>query len=106
MPTNIGGRPYRTSANLIVSRARRASVACRFAPRLLERDVPDGPDAIALGNEQHRELDAAMATLSVDDRVALVMAAQGATGDEIATHLGRSHQRRAPISPAPGDTFG
>lgn len=91
MPTNVGGWLYRTSANLIVSRARRASVARQFAPRLVERDLPDGPDAIALGNEQHRELDAAMATLSVDDRVALLMAAQGATGDEIATHLGRSH---------------
>jgi RNA polymerase sigma-70 factor (ECF subfamily) len=90
MPTNVGGWLYRTSANLIVSRARRASVARRFAPRLLERDIPDGPDAIALGNEQHRELEAALATLAVDDRVALVMAAQGATGEEIATYLGRS----------------
>lgn len=91
LPDNVGGWLYRTSSNLIISRARRASVARRFAPRLLPRDEPDGPDAIALGNEQHRELQAALATLSVADRVALVMAAQGATGEEIATHLGRSH---------------
>jgi RNA polymerase sigma factor (sigma-70 family) len=90
-PDNVGGWLYRTSSNLIISRARRASVARRFAPRLVQRDEPSGPDAIVLGNEQHRELGAALATLSVADRVALVMAAQGATGEEIARHLGRSH---------------
>ena len=90
-PDNVGGWLYRTSTNLIVSRARRTSVARRFAPRLVERGEPDGPATIALGNEQHRELDRALATLSVDDRVALVLSAQGATGEEIAHHLGRSH---------------
>ncbi len=91
LPDNVGGWLYRTSSNLVISRVRRATVARRFAPRLLQRDEPDGPDAIALGNERHRELDTALATLSVADRVALVMAAQGATGEEIAGHLGRSH---------------
>jgi RNA polymerase sigma factor, sigma-70 family len=90
-PDNVGGWLYRTSSNLIISRARRASVARRFAPRLLQREEPDGPDAIAVGNEQHRELQAALATLSVADRVALIMSAQGAAGEEIAVHLGRSH---------------
>lgn len=91
LPDNVGGWLYRTSSNLIISRARRAAVARRLAPRLVQRDQPDGPDLIALGNEQHRETQAALATLSVADRVALVMAAQGATGEEIAGHLGRSH---------------
>lgn len=90
-PDNVGGWLYRTSTNLIVSRARRVSVARRFAGRLVSRDEWDAPDAIALGNEQHRELDAALATLSVDDRIALVMAAQGASGEEIAERLGRTH---------------
>ena len=91
LPDNIGGWLYRTSANLIVSGARRRSVARRFAPRLVVRDGPDGPEAIALGQEQHRELDAALAGLSVDDRLALVLSAQGASGEEIAAHLGRTH---------------
>ena len=91
LPDNVGGWLYRTSANLIVSRAHRATVARRFAPRLVRRDEPDAPDAIAIGNEQHRELDIALGTLSIADRIALVMAAQGATGEEIAGHLGRSH---------------
>jgi RNA polymerase sigma factor (sigma-70 family) len=91
LPDNVGGWLYRTSANLVISRARRVAVARRLAPRLVPRDEPDGPEAIALGNERHRELDASLATLSVADRVALVMAAQGATGEEIAGHLGRTH---------------
>lgn len=90
-PDDIGAWLYRTSTNLIISRARRASVARRLAPRLVSHDRSDAPDAIALGNEQHRELDAALATLSVADRVALVLSSQGATGIEIAQHLGRSH---------------
>lgn len=90
-PDNVGAWLYRASSNLIVSKARRASVARRFAPRLVARDEPDGPDAIALGNEQHRELEASLATLSVADRVVLVLAAQGASGEEIAGHLGRSN---------------
>jgi RNA polymerase sigma-70 factor (ECF subfamily) len=89
-PDNPGAWLYRTSTNLIISRARRASVARRLAPRLLSHDGPDRPEDVALGNEQHRELDAAMATLSVADRVALVLASQGATGEEIAGYLGRS----------------
>lgn len=91
LPDNVGGWLYRTSANLVISRARRAAVARRLAPRLVRRDEPDGPEAITLGNEKHRELDTALATLAVADRMALVMAAQGATGEEIAGHLGRTH---------------
>ena len=91
LPDNASAWLYRTSTNLIVTRARRTAVARRFAPRLVVRDEPDGPDVVALGNERHRELDASLATLSVADRVVLVMAAQGASGEEIAKHLGHSH---------------
>jgi RNA polymerase sigma factor (sigma-70 family) len=89
-PDNVGAWLYRTSSNLIISGARRASVARRLAPRLVSRDEPDGPESITLGQEQHRELDEAMATLSIDDRLALVLSAHGATGEEIARHLRRS----------------
>ena len=89
-PENIGGWLYRAASNLIVSRARRASVARRFAPHLLRRDTPEEPDGAALGHERQGHLDDALATLSVADRIVLLMAAQVATGAEIATHLGRS----------------
>jgi len=90
-PENIGAWLYRTSANLIVSRARRAAVARRLAPRLVRTDGPAQPDAIAVLREDHHELQVALATLPVAARVALLMAAHGATGEEIARHLGRSH---------------
>ena len=44
-PDNVGAWLYRTSANLIVSRARRAAVARRLAPRLVRTDGPAQPDA-------------------------------------------------------------
>jgi RNA polymerase sigma-70 factor (ECF subfamily) len=89
-PDNVGGWLYRTSSNLIISGARRRSVARRLAPRLVSPNEPSGPETVALGRERHRELDAALASLSVVDRLVVVLAAQGATGDEIASHLGRS----------------
>jgi RNA polymerase sigma-70 factor (ECF subfamily) len=90
-PDNVGGWLYRTSANLIVSRARHAAVARRLAPRLVEFDRPAEPDTVALLQEEQSELVVALAALSPVDRVALLMAAQGATGQEIARRLGRSH---------------
>ena len=90
MPDDVRAWLYRTSANLIVSRARHAAVARRFAPRLVRLDGPAQPDAIAVLQEQGSELRVALATLSEPDRVALLMAAHGATGQQIARHLGRS----------------
>jgi RNA polymerase sigma-70 factor (ECF subfamily) len=90
-PDNVGGWLFRTSSNLIISGARRQSVARRLAPRLVHPDEPDGPETVALGRERQRELDAALASLSVVDRLVVILAAQGATGDEIAGHLGRSN---------------
>jgi RNA polymerase sigma-70 factor (ECF subfamily) len=91
LPDNVGGWLYRTSANLVISRARRAAVARRLAPRLVELDRPAEPDTVALLQEQQTELQVALAALPAVDRVALLMAAQGATGQEIARRLGRSH---------------
>jgi RNA polymerase sigma-70 factor (ECF subfamily) len=91
LPDNVGGWLYRTTTNLVISRARRAAVARRLAPRLVRFDGPPEPDAIAVLEEQRTELRAALEALPAPDRVALLMAAQGATGEEIARHLGRSH---------------
>ena len=91
MPDNIRAWLHRTSANLIVTRARRNAVARRMAPRLARFDGPAQPDAIAILNEERDELDVALAALPPAHRIALLMAADGATGEEIAGHLGRSH---------------
>jgi RNA polymerase sigma-70 factor (ECF subfamily) len=89
-PDNVGGWLYRTSANLIVSRARRAAVARRLAPSLVRSDQPAQPDTLAVLMEQRTELQLALARVSSVDRVALILAAHGATGEEIARHLDRS----------------
>ncbi len=89
-PDDIRAWLHRTTANLIISRARRAAVARRWAPRLVRLDGPAEPDAIAILREDRSDLRIALATLPVTDRVALLMAAQGATGQEIARHLGRT----------------
>ena len=82
---------YRTVSNLIISRARRAEVARRYAPRLLELGAPDQPEAVAVRREGQAEVRMALAALSRDERAALLLAAGGATGVEIASSLGRSH---------------
>ena len=91
IPDNVGAWLFRTSANLIVSRARRAAVARQHAPKLVRYDGPAEPDHIAVLREERNELRLALASLSATDRIALLMAAEGATGEEIACHLGRSH---------------
>jgi RNA polymerase sigma factor (sigma-70 family) len=91
LPENVGAWLYRTSANLIVTRARRTAVARRHAPNLVRFDGPAQPDAIAILHEDRDELHLALASLPPAHRVALVMAADGATGVEIARRLGRSH---------------
>jgi RNA polymerase sigma-70 factor (ECF subfamily) len=89
-PDNVRAWLYRASANLIVSRARRATVARRFAPLFLCRDTPAEPDAISIDREQHSALALALSTLPAIERTALLMAAQGASGIEIAGYVGRS----------------
>jgi RNA polymerase sigma-70 factor (ECF subfamily) len=89
-PDNVRAWLYRASANLIISRARRATVARRFAPLLLRRDTPVEPETASLEREQAPALTTALSTLPAMERTALLMAAQGVSGMEIADYLGRS----------------
>ena len=91
MPDNVRAWLYRTSANLIISRARRGAVAQRMAPRLVRDDEPARPEAIAVLRETRAEVRGVLASLPVTDRTALLLAAHGATGQEIAGSLGLSH---------------
>lgn len=91
MPDNARAWLYRTSANLIVSHARHGAVAQRLAPRLVQDDEPEQPEAIAVLRETRGEVQGLLATLPPTDRAALLMAASGATGQEIAGRLGLSH---------------
>lgn len=90
-PDSAGAWLHRAVTNFVISRARRAAVARRLAPRLATVSAPDEPDLVALRNEGHVELRRALATLSKTERAALLLAASGASGIEIAAHLGMSH---------------
>ena len=89
-PTNIRAWLYRVIANLVVSGGRRATVARRQLGALVETGVDDGPEPAYLDHERQSDLEAALAELDVDERTALVMAANGFKGMEIAEAIGRS----------------
>lgn len=90
-PDNARAWLYRTATNLAVSRIRRTTVARRLAPRLLRRDEPAGPEGIAVERERSEWMRDVLLRLSPTERIALVMAAQGESGEAIAAHIGKSH---------------
>jgi RNA polymerase sigma-70 factor (ECF subfamily) len=89
-PANVRAWLYRVTANLNVSRARRAAVAQRQAAGLVEHDSEPGPEPTFLDSERRSTLEAALAELGDDARTALLMAADGFSGMEIAEAIGRT----------------
>jgi RNA polymerase sigma-70 factor (ECF subfamily) len=90
MPDNVRAWLYRVAANLAISRGRRLATWLRTVPRLLDRSEPPRPDTELLHRERDAELHAALARLRPDGRAALLLAAQGFDGHEIANLIGRS----------------
>ncbi len=90
-PDNVRAWLYRVCANLAASRGRRASVATRYLPFLVSREVGETPEARHLRLELGAELSAALAALSHDERTGLLLSAGGFHGPEIAEIIGRSH---------------
>jgi RNA polymerase sigma-70 factor (ECF subfamily) len=89
-PTNVRAWLYRVIANLAVSRARRAAVAQKQLGELLDRRTEGGPEPQFLEQERRTDLDVVLAELGADARTALLMAANGFSGIEIAEAIGRS----------------
>jgi RNA polymerase sigma-70 factor (ECF subfamily) len=89
-PTNVRAWLYRVIANLAVSRARRAAVAQKQLGELLDRRTEGGPEPQFLEQERRSDLDVVLAELGEDARTALLMAANGFSGIEIAEAIGRS----------------
>jgi RNA polymerase sigma-70 factor, ECF subfamily len=81
---------YRVATNAAISRARHGAVWTRLVPRLVDRREPQGPESVALRAEQVSELHTALAELAPDGRAALLLAAQGFDGKEIAASIGRT----------------
>ena len=76
--------------HLAISRARRASTASRYAPYLVDRSPGDDPAASVLAAERAAAVHRALATLRPVERRAVVLAAEGVGGPEIATRIGKS----------------
>ena len=89
-PENVRAWLYRVCANLITSRARRAAVADRWRSFFASGGTEEAPEGGLLRREAQREVEEALRTLPADARVALLLAAHGFSGAEIARGLGRS----------------
>lgn len=89
-PSNVRAWLYRVTANQAVSRGRRTKVAQKWRDRLSPGQTAQDPESEFLDHERASELDHALAELPVDARTALLMAASGFAGQEIATAIGRT----------------
>jgi RNA polymerase sigma-70 factor, ECF subfamily len=90
MPDEVRPWLYRVATNAAISRSRHGAVWTRLVPRLLDRREPASPDREFLRTERDAELHAALAGLPADARAALLLAAQGFDGQEIAASIGRT----------------
>ena len=90
MPDEPRAWLYRVAANAAISRSRHRTVWTRLVPRLVDRREPGLPESEFLRTERNGELHRAMATLPPDARAALLLAAQGFDGREIAASIGRT----------------
>jgi RNA polymerase sigma-70 factor, ECF subfamily len=90
MPDNVAGWLFRVGANLAASRGRHAAVVSRTAVPRPAADELECPETAVLAAERNDAVADALAQLSDDHRRALVLAAHGYRGPEIAADLGRT----------------
>ena len=90
MPDNVRGWLFRVCGNLIVSRARRRSVADRMRALLVERGAAQSAEDAIVRADEHARIRAALAGLPPDARVALLMSANGHSSVEIGRAIGRT----------------
>jgi RNA polymerase sigma-70 factor (ECF subfamily) len=89
-PENVRAWLHRVAVNLAMSRGRHLQVQSRVAPRLRVDDDASATDELVVRREDERRLRAALADMAPTDREALLLAAAGYSGPEIAAELGRS----------------
>ena len=90
VPDDLGGWLHRVGHNLAMSRGRRISVADRRRSELVEPDWTPSPESLTVAGEDQRAVTAVLEGLGQIDRQALVLAAHGYRGAEIARSIGRS----------------
>ena len=89
-PENVTAWLYRVCSNLATSRGRRGVVARKFLERRPAEETEVAAEIEILRHELSETLLAALTILPDDQSSALVMAAQGFSGREIADALGRT----------------
>src|SRR5262245_61427036 len=89
-PDDTGAWLHRVGRNLAMSRGRHLQVAKRHADNLPLPTEQPSPTQIVLEGELTRTVEAAMTTLSMAERRALVLAAYGFDGGEIASSIQRT----------------
>jgi RNA polymerase sigma factor (sigma-70 family) len=89
-PRNLRAWLYRVVANLLISQGRHETVANRELGTLVDRGEAAGPESVYLDRERDAHLDLVLGELGSDARTALLMAADGFNGMEIAEAIGRS----------------
>jgi RNA polymerase sigma factor (sigma-70 family) len=88
VPDDAGAWLRHVGRNLAVSRARRAQVAQRYAPRLHETGSFDPTAHLAIEHELIDHIRAALGRVSEEQRQLLVLAASGFTGSQLGERLG------------------
>ena len=90
-PDQIRPWLYRVLTNRVISRSRHGSVVSRWFQGLRPtQETAPSPENAAIADETRTRLEAALATLSPDGRAAILLAANGFSGPEIAEQLGRT----------------
>jgi RNA polymerase sigma-70 factor, ECF subfamily len=89
-PDDPGAWLNRVGHNLAMSHGRRVMVADRHRSELVARGVGASPERLVVDAAEQREVVDVVADLPDDDRLALVLAAHGYRGPEIARRLKRT----------------
>ena len=90
-PDQIRPWLHRVLTNRVISRSRHGSVVSRWFQSLRpSNETAPSPESAAIADETRNRLEAALATLSPDARAAVLLAANGFSGPEIAAQLGRT----------------
>jgi RNA polymerase sigma-70 factor (ECF subfamily) len=90
VPDDIGAWLHRVAQNLATSRGRRMAVAARRSGEIARPDASPSPELLTVAAETNGSLYAALSELGPADRHALILAAEGYRGPEIARSMGRT----------------
>ena len=90
LPDAPGAWLRRVAHNLVVSGHRHRQIGDRVLGRLADDEMSTSLEDTAIRHEENDALVAALGTIPTDDRAAIILAAQGYRGTEIAQYLGRT----------------